>query len=293
MRAGGGRIPYSVHSTQYSGHRTREMAMSNTILDRIMASKRREVEAARAHRPEAELERQLAGAPAVRDFRAALDVPGTVQVIAEVKKASPSAGVLRADFDPVAVARAYEKHGAACLSVLTDGPFFQGSLSDLTAVRDAVRRPLLRKDFLFDRYQLLEARAAGADCVLLISEVLDDDALRRLLHQAKELGLQALVELHDAANLNRVLDSGAELIGINNRDLKTEQFLTRLEHTLELAGRVPPDRCLVSESGIKSRADVLRLQAAGVKAVLVGETLVRSPDIGAKLAELRGVSAQT
>jgi indole-3-glycerol phosphate synthase len=265
--------------------------MSATILDRIMAGKRREVEAARARTPEADLERRLADAPPTRDFRAALDVAGTVQVIAEVKKASPSAGVLRADFDPVAIARTYERAGAACLSVLTDEPFFQGSLEYLTAVRSAVGLPLLRKDFLFDRYQLLEARLAGADCVLLIAEVLDDAALKTLLRQAAELKLQALVELHDAANLPRVLDSGARLIGVNNRDLKTEQFVTRLEHTLELAERVPSDRLLVSESGIRSRADVLRLQAAGVRAVLVGETLMRSGDIGAKLAELRGTSA--
>ena len=235
-----------------------------------------------------ELERRLADAPPVRDFRAALDVPGTVQVIAEVKKASPSAGVLRSDFDPVAIARTYEAAGAACLSVLTDEPFFQGKLEYLSAIRMEVTRPLLRKDFLFDRYQLLEARCTGADCVLLIAEVLDDSNLRRLLREAHELGLQALVELHDAANLPRILESGAALIGINNRDLTTEKFTTRLEHTLDLAGRVPSDRCLVSESGIRSRADVERLQAVGVKAVLVGETLMRSPDIALKLAELRG-----
>src|SRR5262245_43706230 len=268
-----------------------------------MASKRREVELARDRVPEAELARRLAGAPPPRDFRAVLDVPGPaagsppagerrhhqVQVIAEVKQASPSAGVLRADFDPVAVARTYDRHGAACLSVLTDEPFFQGSLAHLAAVRAAVARPLLRKDFLFDRYQLLEARSAGADCVLLIAEVLDDATLRRLLRQARELGMRALVELHDAANLNRVIDSGAELIGINNRDLTTEKFVTRLEHTLELARRVPPDRLLVSESGIRNRDDVLRLQAVGVRAVLVGETLMRAADIGAQLDQLRGV----
>ncbi len=262
--------------------------MSHTILDRIMASKWVEVEESRRRVPEAELDRRVADAPPPRDFRAALDVSGTVQVIAEVKKASPSAGVLRPHFDPVAVAQHYERAGAACLSVLTDGPFFQGSLEHLAAVRAAVNLPLLRKDFLFDRYQLLEARCAEADCVLLIAEVLDDAALTSLLRQARELGLHALVELHDAANLGRVIDSGAELIGINNRDLKTEKFVTRLEHTLELAGRVPPDRLLVSESGIRSRDDVLRLKAVGVRAVLVGETLMRSPDVGAKLAELLG-----
>jgi indole-3-glycerol phosphate synthase len=261
--------------------------MSSTILDRIVASKRRELDDARARVPAADLERRLADAPPVRDFRAALEAPGGIQVIAEVKKASPSAGLLRPDFDPVALARTYERHGAACLSVLTDEPFFQGSLAHLTAVRAAVGRPLLRKDFLLDRYQLLQARCAGADAVLLIAEILDDATLRRLLREAGDLGMQALVELHDADNLTRVLDSGARLVGVNNRDLRT--FTTRLEHTLDLAARVPPDCCLVSESGIRGRADVLRLEAAGVRAVLVGETLMRAADVAAKLDELRGL----
>jgi indole-3-glycerol phosphate synthase len=260
--------------------------MSNTILDKIVATKPREITEARARVPDSELERHLADAPPVRDFRTALEMPGGVQIIAEVKKASPSAGLLRPDFDPVAIARTYDQHEAACISVLTDEAFFQGSLTNLAAIRDAVARPLLRKDFIIDRYQLLQARCAGADAVLLIAEVLDDRALRGLLHETAELGMQALVELYDAANLPRVLDSGARLIGINNRDLRN--FVTRLEHTLELAGRVPRDCCLVSESGIRTRQDVLRLQEVGVRAVLVGETLMRSPDIGAKLDELKG-----
>jgi indole-3-glycerol phosphate synthase len=257
-----------------------------TILDTIVAAKRREIEASRERTPKAELERRLAAAPAVRDFRAALDRPGEVRVIAEVKKASPSAGVLRADFDPVAIARTYAAHGAAALSVLTDAPFFQGHLSYLTAVHAAVAPPVLRKDFLLDRYQLLEARVAGADAVLLIAEILDDRALPGLLREAQALGLEVLVELYDRANLPRVLDSGARLVGINNRDLRT--FETRLEHTLELAQRVPLGVCLVSESGIRNREDVLRLGAAGVRAVLVGETLMCAPDVGAKLDELTG-----
>jgi indole-3-glycerol phosphate synthase len=260
--------------------------MSSSILDRIVESKRREVAEARQRRPLAELERCLPAAPPVRDFRAALEAPGGVQIIAEVKKASPSAGLLRADFEPVAIARIYERHGAACISVLTDVPFFQGSLEYLAAVRAAVRPPLLRKDFLLDRYQLLEARCAGADAVLLIAEMLDDATMRQLLDGARELGMQALVELHDAANLDRVLASGARLIGVNNRDLRT--FVTRLEQTLELAERLPAGCCLVSESGIRTRQDILRLQEAGVRAVLIGETFMRAPDIGAKLDELRG-----
>jgi indole-3-glycerol phosphate synthase len=259
----------------------------STILDEIVASKRRELEAARSRTPPAELERQLASAPLVRDFRTALDQPGTVQVIAEVKKASPSAGVIRADFDPVAIARTYEQHGAACISVLTDEPYFQGRLEYLTRIREQVGRPLLRKDFILDRYQLLEARLAGADAVLLIAEILTGPELPRLFREAADLGLQCLVELYDAENLPRVLDCGARLVGINNRNLRT--FVTRLEHTLDLMPQLPADCCLVSESGIRTRADVLRLQAAGVRAILVGESLMAAPDIGVQLDRLRGL----
>jgi indole-3-glycerol phosphate synthase len=224
--------------------------------------------------------------PPVRDFRAALERGPGVQVIAEVKKASPSAGLIRADFDPVAIARAYAGNGAACISVLTDEHFFQGHLRYLEAIRAAVDVPLLRKDFLLDRSQLLEARAAGADCVLLIAEILPGDELPRLFAQAAELGLQALVELYDADNLPRVLRAGARLVGINNRDLRTQKV--RLEHTIELAAQVPADVCLVGESGIATHGDVERMRAAGVKAVLVGETLMRAADIGSALRALLG-----
>lgn len=260
----------------------------STILDKIVASKRREIDEARARVPAAELERRLPQAPPVRDFRAALDQPGSVQVLAEVKKASPSAGVLRADFDPVRIARTYAEHGAAAISVLTDMPFFQGQLAYLTAIREAVSLPLLRKDFILDRYQVLEARVAGADAVLLIAEIIEGPELPKLLADIHALGMHALVELYDADNLPRVIDSGARVIGINNRNLRT--FVTRLEHTLELAARIPADRCLVSESGIRTRDDILKLQSADVKAVLIGETFMRAPDIGAKLDELRGRS---
>jgi indole-3-glycerol phosphate synthase len=257
-----------------------------TILDDIVASKRRELESARAAAGESELERRLDGLPPARDFAAALR-GDDVRVIAEVKKASPAAGVIRADFDPAAIARTYRDHGASCVSVLTDAPFFQGSLDHLRRVRAAVELPLLRKDFVLERYQLLEARLAGADCALLIAEILPGAGLARLYRQARELGLRVLVELYDAGQLPRVLDTGAELIGVNNRDLRT--FATRLEHTLELADRVPADRVLVSESGIRSRADLDRLRAAGVRAVLVGESLMRAADVGAALDALRGV----
>lgn len=257
-----------------------------TILDRIVETKRQEIAAARARVSEADLERRLEGMPPVRDFRGALEKAPGMAVIAEVKKSSPSAGLIRADFDPVAIGRIYDAHGAACLSVLTDEPFFQGKLEYMTAVRKAVSRPVLRKDFILDRYQLLEARAAGADAVLLIAEILPGDSLARLFRQAGELGLQVLAELYDAENLPRVLASGARLVGVNNRDLRT--FVTRLEQTIELAAGLPPEVFLVSESGIKTKADVERLQAVGVRGILVGETLMRSDDIGAKLDELRG-----
>ena len=254
------------------------------ILDDIVATKRRELAAPAV--PVAALERQAAAMPPARDFRAALNVPGEVSVIAEVKKASPSAGVIRADFDPVQIARIYEAHGAACLSVLTDVDYFQGSLEYLRQIRLAVARPLLRKDFVLERYQLLEARAAGADAVLLIAEILPGNRLATLLHEAQELGLQALVELHAADQLPRVLDSGATLVGVNNRDLRS--FHTRLEHTLELMPKFPPGVTVVSESGIRTHADVVKLAAAGVRAVLVGESLMREADIGSALDRLRG-----
>ncbi len=260
--------------------------MSN-ILDRIVAGKPAEIAAAKALVPEAELERRVVDMPPARDFRAALERGSDVQIIAEVKRASPSAGVLRVDFDPVVIAQTYERHGAACISVLTDEPSFQGHLSYLERIRAAVAVPLLRKDFLIDRYQLLQARVAGADAVLLIAEILDDRTLTHLLHEARELGLQTLVELYDRAQLPRVLQSGARLVGVNNRDLRT--FVTTLDHTLELARSMPADVCLVSESGIRTHEDLDRLKAHGVRAVLVGETLMRADDIGGQLDALRGV----
>jgi indole-3-glycerol phosphate synthase len=257
------------------------------ILDRIVAQKWTEIAAAREKIPLPELERKAATLPPVRDFTAALRQPG-MRIIAEVKKASPSAGVIRQDFDPVAIARIYAKHAADCLSVLTDENFFQGQLSFLTAIHDAVPLPVLRKDFIVDRYQLVEARAAGADAVLLIAEILPGDRLVTLFNEATAMGLHVLVELHDVEQLSRVLDCGAFLIGINNRDLR--YFATRLEHTLNLLPKVPAGRLVVSESGIRTSADVRRLEAAGVKAILIGESLMRAPDVGAALDSLRGVT---
>ncbi len=259
--------------------------MSN-VLEHIVAAKRQEIARRREETPERQLESRLAEAPPVRDFRAALQNGPGLGVIAEVKKASPSTGVLRTDFDPVAIARIYEANGASAISVLTDEPFFQGLLSHLTAIREAVAAPVLRKDFILDRYQVVEARVAGADAVLLIAEILGSTALPALLGEIHELGMQALVELYDRANLPRVLDAGAKLVGINNRDLRT--FATSLDHTLELAHDMPKDCCLISESGISTRADMLCLEVAGVKAVLIGATLMRAKDIGEKLRQLRG-----
>jgi indole-3-glycerol phosphate synthase len=255
-----------------------------SVLDEIVATKRREILSAKAARPEAQLRASAESGPAPRGFFSALSAPGPIKLIAEVKKASPSAGVIRADFDPVAIAQIYENHHATCLSVLTDEPYFQGRLEYLRAIRAAVRLPVLRKDFILDKYQVYEARAAGADAVLLIAECLDDCNLRALHNEIIALGMTPLVELYEPDNLERALDAGATLIGINNRDLRT--FKTDLEHTLRLSDCIPDHCVLVAESGIRTRADVKRLEAAGVSAILVGETLMTSPDIGAAVDEL-------
>jgi indole-3-glycerol phosphate synthase len=256
------------------------------VLEKIIAEKHQEIAAAKRARPVEMLSAQLVAAPPIRDFAAALRSGSEMHVIAEVKKASPSAGLIRAAFDPVAIASTYAANGAACISVLTDRPFFQGSLDDLVAVRNAVAVPVLRKDFFLDRYQVLEARVAGAYCILLIAECLDDCRLRDLYFYAGELGMESLIEIYEAENLDRVLKLGPALVGINNRNLRT--FVTDLGHSIALAPRVPADCILVSESGIHTPGDVARLEQAGIRAILVGETLMRATDIGAKLRELLG-----
>ncbi len=258
----------------------------NNILDRIVAHKLGEIAAAKADRPASTLEAALSGAAPVRDFAAALRRQEPIALIAEVKRASPSAGLIRPDFDPPSLARAYAAAGAACISVLTDREFFQGSLDDLRRVRAAVDVPVLRKDFILDRYQLLEARAAGADCVLLIAECLPQESLASLHAEARSLGLQTLIEIYEPDNLDRVLSLDPQIVGVNNRNLKT--MTTDLAHGVSLRGRVPDDVLFVSESGIHCRSDVERLLDAGVQAMLVGETLMRSPDVGAKVRELLG-----
>jgi len=257
-----------------------------TILDKIVSTKRRDVARAKALCPEAELRPLLGDAPPVRDFLAALSSPGPIRLIAEVKKASPSKGVIRENFEPVPIAQTYRQHGAACISVLTDGPYFQGDLDHLRQVRAAVDRPVLRKDFVIDLYQVLEARAAGADAVLLIAECLDDVSLCLLYDSILALGMTPLVELYEPENLPRVLDLGARLIGVNNRNLRT--FEVDLAHTLRLKERIPDDRIVVGESGIRTRSDAQRLEAAGVRAMLVGEALMASADIGAAVDRLLG-----
>jgi indole-3-glycerol phosphate synthase len=257
-----------------------------TILDQIVAANRSEVDRLKAAAPERELRARLTDAPEARDFFTPLAAQGRIKLIGEVKKASPSAGVIRADFDPVAIARTFEAHGATCLSVLTDEPYFQGRLEYLTQIRAATTIPILRKDFILDEYQLVEARVAGADAVLLIAECLDDCNLRKLFNAACDLGMAPLVELYEPDNLTRVFDAGATLIGINNRNLHT--FEVDIEHTIRMRRRVPDECVLVGESGIKTRADVERLEAAGVDAILVGESLTREPDIGAAVDLLLG-----
>ena len=244
------------------------------ILARIVATKREEV-AARAPRIaawEREAEVRLAGR---RDFRAALQAR-TPAIIAEVKKASPSKGLLAADFDPPRIARAYAAGGAAAMSVLTDGPYFQGSLDDLEAARAAVAIPVLRKDFTIAPEQILEAAAHGADAILLIAAILTERELRDFREAAAHFGMAALVEVHDRAELASAIASGARLIGVNNRNLRT--FEVRLETSLELAQLMPGDALLVSESGIHTAADIARLRAAGYSAFLVGERLMKAPD---------------
>jgi len=258
-----------------------------SILDEIAAVKRIEVDRRQARTPLDALREQAERAPAPRGFTASLREGSPIALIAEVKRASPSAGLIREDFDPVAIAQTYQRHGARAVSVLTDEKHFQGSFQYLRDVREAIKLPVLCKDFLLTGYQVVEARAAGADAVLLIAELLDDERLRALLASAEGWGMDALVELHDPANLPRVLAAGATLVGINNRDLTT--FTTDLEQTTRLAPQVVgPERLLVSESGIRTRNDVARLAQAGAGAILVGETLMRAPDIGAKVDELLG-----
>jgi len=257
------------------------------ILNKILAHKAEEVAAAKRERPLARVRAEARAAPPPRDFVGALRAKianGQAAVIAEIKKASPSKGLLRADFDPAAIAASYAAHGAACLSVLTDHEFFQGAPQYLAAARNACALPALRKDFMLEAYQVFEARALGADCILLIAAALELARMQELEALARELGMAVLVEVHDAAELDSALTLATPLVGINNRNLRT--FATRLATTLDLLPRIPPGRLVVTESGILARADVALMRAHGVHAFLAGEAFMRAGDPGMELERM-------
>lgn len=257
------------------------------ILNKIEAYKRTEINDAKVRMPLATLERNVRDHDPPRGFVHAIEgklAEGRIALIAEIKKASPSKGVLRHDFDPAALARAYEAGGAACLSVLTDGPSFQGGLEDLEAARKAAHLPALRKDFLYDPYQVFEARAYGADCILIIMAAVSDEEAKILNTTAHDLRMDVLVEVHNEEELDRALPLETRLVGVNNRDLHS--FEVDVETTERLAERIPKDRIIVAESGIASHEDCLRLEKAGVYAFLVGESLIRKDDVERATREL-------
>jgi indole-3-glycerol phosphate synthase len=258
--------------------------MATGILDRIVETKREEVRALLAR--EQELRKRAEEGPPPRDFLGALRREGEVAVIAEVKRRSPGAGAIRPDLDPAELARAYEGAGAAAVSVLTDREYFGGSLGDLETARRQISVPVFRKDFIIHPVQLLEARASGADGILLIARILSSEELATLQRESRALGLTTLVEVHEEGELEQAFAAGAKLVGINNRNLRT--FTTRLEVTLDLLPKVPAKVTVVSESGIRNHEDVDRLGAAGIHAVLVGESLLRAPDPGVAVAGLVG-----
>ena len=261
-----------------------DRTQSASVLDAILARTRETVASERPRRPLDRLHPEVTGAPAVRPFAEALGRPGRLNVIAEHKRRSPSRGVIREDLSPAEVARAYAAAGAAALSVLTDAPFFGGELAHLGAARSATKLPVLRKDFTLDAWQIWEARAAGADAVLLIVAALGDAELRELLGEAQAVGVDALVEVHDRGELERALAVGARLVGVNNRDLRT--LAVSLSTSLALAPAIPDDVVAVAESGIRSADDLRRLHDAGFDACLVGEQLMASPDPGEALRAL-------
>ena len=256
------------------------------ILDTIIAHKQKELQAEQEQVPLAVLESKLVTLPPTKDFRRAIAQRDNINLIAEVKKKSPSKGIIREDFDPIQIAETYTENGAAAISVLTDVQFFDGSLEYLASIREVVDVPLLRKDFTIDPYHIYQARVAGADAILLIVAALTSEQLRDFMEIAASLALASLVEVHTEAELEIALDVEAEIIGINNRDLRT--FHTDLATTFRLRESIPMEKVVVSESGIYTRADVESLSEAGVNAILVGESLMRSPDIGEQVRKLIG-----
>jgi indole-3-glycerol phosphate synthase len=256
------------------------------VLDKIVAAKRIEIAAAKQRLPIGAVREHAESMPPPRDFLSAIHRPHRIGLIAEVKKASPSKGVIREDFNPVSIAQAYEAGGASAISVLTDEQFFQGSLDYLRSVREAVSIPVMRKEFILDPYQIFEARAAGADAVLLIAECLEPSELKDLFELTRSLEMRALIELYDFENLDDVLATNCSIVGVNNRDLRT--FEVDLDHTLKIRSRIPRNVCLVAESGIVTHADVQKLAAGGADAMLVGESLMRQPDISLAVRELLG-----
>lgn len=256
------------------------------ILDTIIAHKQKELQTEQEQVPLAVLESKLESVSPTKDFRRAISQPDNINLIAEVKKKSPSKGIIRKDFDPIQIAKTYTENGAAAISVLTDVQFFDGSLEYLSSIREVVDVPLLRKDFTIDPYHIYQARIAGADAILLIVAVLTPEQLHDFIDIATSLSLASLVEVHTEAELEVALDVGAEIIGINNRDLRT--FRTDLATTFRLRESIPAGKVVVSESGIYTRADVESLRNTGVNAILVGESLMRSPDIGKQMCELIG-----
>ena len=258
-----------------------------TILDEICKHKLAEVAENKKRISVEELKNNVKKSQASRRFGSALKSNVNITIIAEIKKASPSLGVIRENFNPVEIAHLYEANGASAISVLTDEKFFQGSLSYLTAVKKSVNLPVLRKDFIIDPYQIYEARFAGADAILLIAAILSKEEIQHYLELAKELCMDCLVEVHSESELKMVLQTDANIIGINNRDLAT--FKTDMETTFRLRPMIPVGKIVVSESGIKTRADIEKLMRNGINSVLVGETLMESDDIPRKLHELLGV----
>ena len=256
------------------------------ILTKIIEEKKKEIEMSKEKLPLVALEKKLAVLPSGRSFYAAVSREHEINLIAEIKKASPSSGILREDFNPVKIAQIYRAYGAKAISVLTDEKFFNGKLEYLDAVRRSVYLPILRKDFIVDKYQLYESKFYGADAVLLISEILSRSELVNYLQICKDLAMDALIEIHGEEDLKKALSVDSRIIGINNRDLHT--FKVNLETTSNLIGSIPKDKVIVSESGISTYEDVMFLKSIGVNAVLIGETFMRSEDIGPKVMEVMG-----